>query len=77
MKFETRKQFSPRTSLSLLSDYDWYSWVPSMRYNDADGNAKGIVNGTQIADGDAFSPAHQLPVQYRAWASRALRRAGK
>ena len=25
VKFETRKQFSPRTSLSLLSEYDWYS----------------------------------------------------
>jgi hypothetical protein len=36
VKFETRKQFSPRTSLSLLSEYDWYSWVPAMRYNDGD-----------------------------------------
>ena len=60
MKFETRKQFSPRTSLSLLSEYDWYSWVPAMRYNDGDGNAKGIVNGTHITDGDAFSQRTSL-----------------
>lgn len=52
MKFETRKQFSPRTSLSLLSEYDWYSFVPSMHYNDGDGKANGIVNQTQIDDGD-------------------------
>ena len=60
VKFETRKQFSPRTSLSLLSEYDWYSWVPAMRYNDGDGNAKGLVNGTHITDGDAFSQRTSL-----------------
>ena len=42
VKFETRKQFSPRTSLLLLSEYDWYSWVPAMRYNDGDGKSNGI-----------------------------------
>jgi hypothetical protein len=60
VKFETRKQFSPRTSLSLLSEYDWYSWVPAMRYNDGDGAANGIVNRTHIADGDAFSERTSL-----------------
>jgi len=60
VKFETRKQFGPRTSLSLLSEYDWYSWVPSMRYNDGDGRAKGIVNDTHIVDGDAFSERTSL-----------------
>jgi hypothetical protein len=60
VKFETRKQFSPRTSLSLLSEYDWYSFVPSMRYNDGDGSSKGIVHQTQITDGDAFSERTSL-----------------
>ncbi len=59
-EFETRKQFSPRTSLSLLSEYDWYSWVPAMRYNDGDGAANGIVNQTHITDGDAFSERTSL-----------------
>jgi hypothetical protein len=49
IKFETRKQIGPRTSLSLLSEYEYYSWVPDMRYNDSS-------NGeTSIDDGDAFS----------------------
>ena len=60
VKFETRKEFSPRTSLSLLSEYDWYSWVPAMRYNDGDGKSNGIVNGTHITDGDAFSQRTSL-----------------
>jgi hypothetical protein len=60
VKFETRKQFSARSSLSLLSEYDWYSYVPSMRYNDGDGPGKGIVNQTQITDGDAFSQRTSL-----------------
>ena len=60
VKFETRKQFSPRASLSLLSEYDWYSYVPEMRYNDGDGRAKGKVEQTQITDGDAFSQRTSL-----------------
>lgn len=60
VKFETRKQFGARTSLSLLSEYDWYSWVPAMRYNDGDGPAKGIVNRTHITDDDAFSQRTSL-----------------
>jgi hypothetical protein len=60
VKFETRKQFSPRTSLSLLREYEWYSYAPEMRYNDGDGKANGIVNGTHIIDGDAFSQRTSL-----------------
>jgi hypothetical protein len=37
LSFETRKQFGPRVSLSLLSEYDWYSSVPKMRYADFGG----------------------------------------
>lgn len=55
IKFETRKQISPRASLSLLSEYEYYSWVPDLRYNDGDNGAEGIVNKTQIGDDDAFS----------------------
>jgi hypothetical protein len=54
VKFETRKQFSPRASLSLLSEYTWYSYVPGMRYNDGDNGANGIVNQARIFDDDAF-----------------------
>lgn len=59
--FETRKQFSPRTSLSLVTDYEWYSFAPEMKYVDSDvggcggGDCAGGVNRTHIADGDAFS----------------------
>jgi hypothetical protein len=60
IKFETRKQFSPRASLSLVSEYDWYSYAPAMRYNDGDGQSDGIVNRTHITDGDAFSERTSL-----------------
>jgi hypothetical protein len=40
--------------VSLLSEYDWYSFVPGRRYNDGDGKANGIVNQTHITDDDAF-----------------------
>ena len=56
--FETRKQFGPRTSLSLVTDYEWYSFAPQMKYVDADvvpGHTfPGNVNKTHIADDDAF-----------------------
>jgi hypothetical protein len=55
IKFETRKQLGPRTSLSLLSEYEYYSWVPDMRYNDGDDGVAGIVDKTQIGNDDAFS----------------------
>jgi hypothetical protein len=64
--FETRKQFGPRTSLSLVSDYEWYSFAPKMKYVDADRSGcrefpggpvidcPGTVNRTHISDDDAF-----------------------
>ena len=52
--FETRKQFGPRTSLSLVTDYEYYSFAPEMRYVNADGDAAGTVNRTHISDDDAF-----------------------
>ncbi len=60
--FETRKQFGPRTSLSLLTDYEWYSYAPQMRYVDADvgcagpgTNCAGGISRTHISDDDAFA----------------------
>jgi hypothetical protein len=59
LSFETRKQFGPRTSLSLLSEYEWYSDVPEMRYNDTDafpgGVLPGKVDGTKIDYDSAFA----------------------
>lgn len=64
--FETRKQFGPRTSLSLVSDYEWYSFAPKMKYVNADRggcqdfpggpvfDCPGTVNRTHISDDDAF-----------------------
>jgi hypothetical protein len=56
--FETRKQLGPRTSLSLVTDYEYYSYAPQMRYVDQDtvpGHVfLGGVRKTQIADDDAF-----------------------
>ena len=57
--FETRKQFGPRTSLSLVTNYEYYSYAPEMRYLDVDvgacgGTCGGKVNRTHIDDSDAF-----------------------
>ena len=56
--FETRKQLGPRTSLSLVTDYEYYSYAPEMKYVDADvlpGHTfDGNVNKTHISDSDAF-----------------------
>jgi hypothetical protein len=57
--FETRKQFGPRTSLSLVTDYEYYSYAPQMKYVDIDqgacgGTCAGSVNRTHIADDNAF-----------------------
>jgi len=60
LSFETRKQFGPRTSLSLLTDYEWFSYAPQMKYLDADPPALGKVNVTHIADDDAFAVRTQL-----------------
>jgi hypothetical protein len=57
VSFETRKQFSPRTSLSLWTDYEYISSVPSMRYTDG-----GITSGrpTRIADEGEFATRTML-----------------
>jgi len=56
--FETRKQLGPRTSLSLVTDYEYYSFAPQMKYVDADVTPAitfaGGVNKTHISDDDAF-----------------------
>jgi hypothetical protein len=60
--FETRKQFGPRTSLSLVTDYEYYSYAPEMRYVDADRSGCGFgtqdcagrIKRTNIGDDDAF-----------------------
>ena len=57
--FETRKQFGPRTSLSLVTDYEYYSFAPQMKYLDVDvgacgGTCPGKIKRTTISDDDAF-----------------------
>ena len=53
---ETRKQIGRRSALSLSSTYEYYSWVPRMRYSDFDaGIMTGPNVGTSIGDDDAFS----------------------
>lgn len=53
---ETSKKIGRRAKLSLTSTYEYYSWVPDMRYNDVDaGFATGPNVGTTIGDDDAFS----------------------
>jgi hypothetical protein len=57
--FETRKQLGPRTSLSLVTDYEYYSYAPQMKYVNADaggcgGTCVGSVSHTNISDSDAF-----------------------
>ena len=51
---EHRKQLGPRTSLSLLTDYEYISSVPSMRY------AGGSTHRTRIEDDGAFSVRSML-----------------
>lgn len=63
LNFETRKQFGPRTSLSLVTDYEYFSYAPEIRYVDADlsgcgggqVNCAGNVTRTHIDDDDAFA----------------------
>jgi hypothetical protein len=58
VSFETRKQLGPRTSLSLVTDYEYYSYAPQMKYVDADAvpghTFPGGVTKTNIEDSDAF-----------------------
>lgn len=46
LALETSKQIGPRASLSLTSEYEYYSYVPDMVYNDN----SGTVNGAQCTD---------------------------
>ena len=69
--FETRKQFGPRTSLSLLSEYDWYSSVPRMRY------AHGPGEVTTIDDDFGLGDPDHAALEYRARIGSSLRRAAQ
>lgn len=53
VKLETRKQITPRMALSLFSEYEYYSWVPQIRYGDSD-------RATSIDDDDAFASRTSL-----------------
>lgn len=61
LTLETRKRIGPRTTLSLKSEYEYYSWVPKMAYNNTDRTPlfnvanSGRQDGTVIEDDDAFS----------------------
>ena len=62
LTLETRKKIGRLATLSLKSVYEYYSWVPDMRYNDVDtlvccGGLQftGPNDGTRIGDDDAFS----------------------
>jgi hypothetical protein len=57
LTLETRKQIGRRATLSLKSQYEYYSYVPSMNYNDnIDGGVQFGPNvGTTIGDDDAYS----------------------
>ena len=58
---ETRKKISSRATLSLKSEYEYYSFVPQMTYNTAVQNNNNPFNGagrqfgTFIGSNDAFS----------------------
>ncbi len=60
---ETRKRIGQRTTLSLKSEYEYYSYVPEMSYNQFDlpagfGDVRQV--GTRIGDDDAFSARTSL-----------------
>lgn len=63
---ETKKRLGRRATLSLKSEYEYYSYVPEMAYNTVDlGPAPvpftaGRTNGTSIGDDDAFSARTML-----------------
>ncbi|MEL7048584.1 MAG: hypothetical protein AAFO75_06420 [Pseudomonadota bacterium] len=59
---ETRKQLSARATLSLKSEFEYYSFVPSINYNDnINGGALSGPNvGTTIDDEDAYAARTSL-----------------
>jgi len=61
LTLETSKQFGARTTLSLRSDYEYYSYVPDMKYNENGGAVViGPRNGTSIGSDGAFSARTML-----------------
>ena len=55
LTLETRKQIGRRAALSLKSEYEYYSYVPKMNYNDTiNGFLSGPNVGTTIGDDDAY-----------------------
>lgn len=55
LTLETRKRIGARAALTLTSEYEYYSWVPEMLYNDLNVTGTAINTGTSIGDDDAFS----------------------
>jgi hypothetical protein len=72
LSFETRKQFGLRTSLSLVTDYEYFSYAPEMRYVNADRggcgggqvDCAGNVARTHIDDDDAFAVRTMLRLSF-------------
>jgi hypothetical protein len=57
---ETRKRITSNAILSLKSEYEYYSWVPEMAYNQQDTGGGAVLSpngrsGTHIGSDDAFS----------------------
>ena len=52
---ETHKQITPRSALSLENKLEYYSFVPSMNYNDNAGGMTGPNVGTTIGSADAWA----------------------
>ncbi len=62
---ETTKRIGKRAALTLKSEYDYYSYVPAMAYNQVDASNLGVTaiggqSGTVIKDDDAFSARSTL-----------------
>ena len=57
---ETTKRIGQRAALSLKSEYEYYSYVPDMAYNQVDASNTGVTAiggqaGTVIGEDDAYS----------------------
>jgi len=55
LKHETTKRIGKRASLSLMSEYEYYSYVPELLYNQADPFRRTGQVGTTLDDEDALS----------------------
>lgn len=64
LTLETRKRLGRRSFLSLKSEYEYYSYVPEILYNNNDqrtgSQTVGNQVGTVISDNDAFSARTSL-----------------